>query len=219
MTKSEQSIWAVIPVKAPSDAKSRLACLLTVAERTALVKWMFERVLKAVHESGCFRGVVAVVCEPEMAAIAKGSGADVATDRTRSGPNAAVEQGRCFDGIGLDERVLVLPGDLPTVSCKDIVSLIAAARDKECVVICPDRRREGTNALCFPAKSKFSCLYGPASFQAHVDQTKAVGLRPEVYFNENISFDVDTPADLHDLLSRSAPSLPFLQWANPENAA
>ncbi|MEY3338006.1 MAG: Guanylyl transferase CofC like, partial [Pseudomonadota bacterium] len=57
-------VVAVVPVQAFSEGKSRLAKVLSTAERTALIERMLGRVLKALQGARLIDGVVVV--SPEL---------------------------------------------------------------------------------------------------------------------------------------------------------
>lgn len=177
----------VVPVKAFTEAKVRLARVLDQATRAALARAMADHVVAAAAPLP-----VVVVCDDdEVAAWAMSVGAYV--DWTEGlGLNAAV--GTCVQRLadaGVD-RVLVVHADLPFAS--DIQSLADAADDE--VLLVPDRRRDGTNAASVPTGRGFTFRYGPGSFDAHRSEAGRVGLTVRVVDSEPLGWDVDEPSDL-----------------------
>ena len=84
-------IWAVVPVKRFSTAKSRLATVLDTIERAELARLMFQDVLDALALCKEFlAGVIVVTSDESAAALARSRGAIVLSDAADNGINAAV---------------------------------------------------------------------------------------------------------------------------------
>ena len=66
----------------------------------------------------------------------------------------------------------------------------------------PDRHRDGTNVLAFPANVSFTTAYGPGSFDNHVRIAQSLGLTVDVIDDEALSLDLDTADDLGELARR-----------------
>ncbi len=175
----------LVPVKAFRAAKVRLAPALDPAERAELVRSMGARVVAAAHPLP-----VAVVCDDEeVRAWAGEVGATVLWHPGR-GLNGAVEAGvRDLAGAGYDQ-VVVAHADLPLAT--DLGWL--AAYDG--VTLVPDRRGDGTNAACIPARSGFRFAYGPGSSQRHGREARRLGLGLRLVRDRSLAWDVDLPGDL-----------------------
>lgn len=175
----------LVPVKAFTDAKVRLAPALSAGERVALARSMADRVVAAA-------GVlpVAVACDDT----------DVAGWAAARGALVVWTAGRGLDGAveaGVDElrslgcaRVIVAHADLPLASDLAPVARFAG------VTLVPDRRGDGTNVACVPAGSGFRFAYGPGSFQRHRAEAARLGLSVRVLHAPELGWDVDLPADL-----------------------
>jgi 2-phospho-L-lactate guanylyltransferase len=92
--------------------------------------------------------------------------------------------------------VFVLPADLPCLTKDDLMSFLALVHEAPCVVISPDRRDNGTNALLVAPGGLIKYDFGPGSFARHCAQALEKGARLEVIRNRNITLDLDTPDDL-----------------------
>ena len=68
--------------------------------------------------------------------------------------------------------------------------------DPPVVVIAPDRRKHGTNALLISPAGLIDYDFGPDSYQRHCDRAKAVGARLEVVTLPSLGLDLDLPEDL-----------------------
>ena len=73
------------------------------------------------------------------------------------------------------------------------------AIDPPVVVIAPDRRGRGTNALLSSPPGLIEYDFGPDSFERHTARAKAAGVRIVVCEIPSIGLDVDLPEDLEFL--------------------
>ena len=175
----------LIPVKAFSDAKVRLAAALTPADRAILARSMAERVVAAA------RGLpVAVVCDDrEVATWARELGALVIWEPGQ-GLNRAVDGGvRRLHGLGV-EHVTVAHADLPLATDLRWVGRFVG------VTLVPDRQEDGTNVIGLPTGTEFVFSYGPGSFARHVAEAQQTGLPWRVVRAPLLAWDVDSPDDL-----------------------
>ena len=92
--------------------------------------------------------------------------------------------------------VLILPADLPQISAEDVCAMIEAAQFPPVVVIAPDHRREGTNAMLVNPAGLIQYDFGPDSFSRHVAQAKSKGAKVKIMELESLAHDVDLPEDL-----------------------
>ena len=175
----------LMPVKAFADGKARLAPTLDRDGRAELSRMMARRVLEAAAPLA-----VAVVCDdPEVAAWAIANGA-MALPEPGRGLNGAVEAGVArLEALGADE-VLVAHADLP------MASGLARLAGFDGVTLVPDRRDDGTNVVCLPARAGFRFAYGPGSFGRHRAEAERLGLPYRVVRQPDLAWDVDVPADI-----------------------
>jgi 2-phospho-L-lactate guanylyltransferase len=182
----------LVPVKGFADAKVRLADALAPAERQRLARFMAAGVIRAAHPLP-----VVVVCEDaEVSAWAEAEGASVVWTPAR-GLNAAVEAGVTALAAQGADIVVVCHADLPFV--RELASLVG-----EGVTLAPDRHRDGTNVAVIPARSGFHFSYGPGSFARHLAEAERIGCPAKVIDRADLSWDVDVPDDLVQLLEQAA---------------
>jgi len=199
------SIWAVIPVKSLSHAKSRLAPSLSAAGRAALARRLLLGTLDAAQSCSALTGVVVVSADPEVRSLAAARGLAAYPDPPASASdplNAAVALGcrRVADLGAL--AALVLPIDLPHVSPGVIAQFVRRAGDAA-VGVAPDRAGTGTNALLLRPPLAINPAFGPDSFARHGALARERGTLPTTVALPALSFDLDTPNDL----LHSTPSL------------
>ena len=181
-------VAVLVPVKRFRAAKGRLVGTLDSGQRAQFARWMATGVLAAVRSHAAF-----VACDDdEVAEWAESQGADVIWCQGL-GLNGAID-----DGVG---QIVKLGVDHLVVSHADLPrphNLVLVAR-AGCVSLVPDRRRDGTNVMSFPARAPISASYGAGSFRRHLAQATALaptGIAVEVRADPDLSLDVDTPADL-----------------------
>lgn len=178
-------VVVLVPVKAFGDAKLRLAPALTPSERASLARHMAKRVLDSAGSLP-----TAVVCDDkEVAAWARGHGALVVWEPGQ-GLNGAVQEGVARLGAAGVDSVIVAASDLPLAEDLAWVASFSG------VTVVPDRRHDGTNVICIPARSGFCFSYGPGSFARHVEEAERRGLRVRVCDSPLLGWDVDLPEDL-----------------------
>ena len=183
-------VAVLVPVKAFADAKLRLAPALPPGRRAALAQAMAERVLAAAG-----RLPVAVVCDDaEVAVWAAAHGAIVLAEPGR-GLNGAVEAGVEQLAAAGARQVIVAHADLPLATDLEWLAYFSG------VTLVPDRRRDGTNVACVPARAGFAFSYGPGSFERHAAEARRLGLGLRVVAEPLLAWDVDVPADLDYALS------------------
>lgn len=176
----------LVPVKAFSRAKARLASVLDAPSRAALAREMADRVLAAAMGMP-----VTVACDDEeVAAWASDAGAHVAWT-PGLGLNGAVTAG--VDALRRQgvRRVIVAHADLP--HARDLTVVVA---EGEGVVAVPDRHEDGTNVLVVPTDAGFAFAYGPGSFARHRAEAARLALAFTVLRPADLVWDVDVPADL-----------------------
>jgi 2-phospho-L-lactate guanylyltransferase len=188
---------AIIPVKPPGEGKSRLEGALGPAERAALSRAMFRRVLRAAIEAGT--DTIVISRDAAIRRQAEAEGAWALEEPTGSGLNGALEAAREFLAARGVEALLVLPADLPAIEPDDVRALTALAWTAPSVVIAPDDAGLGTNALLLAPLDAIAFGFGPDSFARHCDAARRAGIAPAVLRRPGIALDIDTPADLERL--------------------
>ncbi|HEX6799606.1 MAG TPA: 2-phospho-L-lactate guanylyltransferase [Ktedonobacterales bacterium] len=195
-------VYAVVPLSAPPRIKTRLAGALQLGARAALARWMAGRVLDAVRASGAIAEVAVVSPDAEALAWAAGRGA-VALHQEGRGLNAALEIGRQWALSRDADALLVLLGDLPYLTPRDVSALVRLLPDGDApaAVLAPDRHERGTNVLLLRPPDALPFAFGRESFHRHEARALALGVRAVWYTSEGTRSDVDTPDDLAVLVA------------------
>lgn len=175
----------LVPIKAFSQAKKRLAAVLSPEGRSSLARQMAAHVVAAARPLPVF-----VVCDdPEVAQWATAHGAEVLL-APGLGLNGAVNT--AFSNLGEQgwQRLIVAHGDLPFASSLSWLAEIDG------IALVPDRRQDGTNVISLPAGCGFRFAYGTGSFARHQREAERTGLTWRVVYDHRLAWDVDIPADI-----------------------
>ena len=194
-----QRLVAIVPVRTLEGAKSRLGGSLDAEERQDLVRLLLERTISAAAGVPGIESVLVVSPDPAILALAAGAGArPLRQDGEGLNEGLAQAAGEAIaDGA---TAVLVLAGDLPSVSEASIGEILAtaaaaASAARAIVVVVPDRHGRGTNALLLSPPDTIAFAFGPDSRVAHEAAARAVGaLSLEV--DGPLALDLDLPEDL-----------------------
>jgi len=192
-------VAVLVPVKAFSEAKQRLATVLDPDTRARLARWLATGVIRSVGSCPVF-----VVCDDlEVREWAEDLGA-TALWTARLGLNGAVDDGVAAIATSGFDHVVVSHADLPLP-----FGIVDQARSGTATFV-PDRQRHGTNVMAFPTSCPIAASYGPGSFRRH--HAASTAPTSEVRFDHHLSIDLDTPEDLHHPLLREVlpPWLPTI---------
>ncbi len=197
MTASAENLgrWAVMPVKSFDMAKSRLEGVLTLSERRDLARSLMGNALTALVDSDCFEHVIVVSRDEAVLDFATELGAEAMREEGPPGLNEALCGVRDLAIAGGTGSLLVLFSDLPNVTAEDIRALVEASA-RCSVVVGPDRRLQGTNALMLRPPDAIAYEFGANSFEKHLAAASSAGLEVAVLRRDGIGLDVDFPEDL-----------------------
>jgi 2-phospho-L-lactate guanylyltransferase len=199
------TLWAIIPVKPLRRGKSRLAGVLSEDERTLLNFTMLGNLLKTINEVSEIDGILVISRDPAALALAREHGARTVMEEGKQELNTALRRATIVAQTYSAQEILVLPADLPLVQPIDIHTLLDYRSKAPEILIAPDRRKEGTNALYINPAGILDYCYGPGSFNTHKRQAEKYGVKVTVCVLEAFSLDLDFPEDL-DLLRSFEPA-------------
>ncbi len=191
-------MWAIVPLKSPHSAKSRLAKVLSPDERRELFFDLAGLAIEALKATPGIAQVAVVTASDEAAQFAREHGAVVLLQEHDEGTArafaSAIAQLRPLH-LG---QLLMMAGDLPRVSPRALERVLDAAAHHD-IVIVPDRLGVGTNALlCSPPDAIAPC-FGADSFQRHIAAARAAKLSHRALHVDELALDIDLPADLDHL--------------------
>ena len=206
-------MWAVVPLKSPAAAKTRLSEALSPVQRRELFFLMARQVIGSLLGAPGIARVAVITASDEVADFAESLGAWIIREEREAGTAAAC-RAAVAASAGRTPSLLMMSGDLPLASTAAIEPLTRLGGRSPLVAIVGDRRRQGTNALLCSPPDVIPMCFGPDSFRRHV-----AARRPEVALeiveSDALSLDIDDEQDLHELqrraLTGAAPGLDALR--------
>ena len=190
------TLWAIVPVKPLRRGKTRLATVLSEDQRAALNKRLLIHTLDTITKLPVLEQVLVVSRDPEALAIARYHGARTVLEDGTPHLNIAITRATTVATIYNVSGVLILPADLPQMTEQDVLTMVDAGKYANTMVIAPDHRQQGTNALLLRPPDLLKFSFGENSFFRHTDQARAKGARVEVVELPSLARDVDYPEDL-----------------------
>jgi 2-phospho-L-lactate guanylyltransferase len=94
------------------------------------------------------------------------------------------------------DAILIVFADLPTLSAAEVKELVESGREANTIVLAPDRRSEGTNALLSNPPSLARFHFGSHSYARHLRSAAQAKARTITYSSPGTKSDIDTPEDL-----------------------
>jgi len=200
------TFWAIVPVKPLQRGKSRLAGVLTQEERLDLNRRLLAHTMDTLTAIPDIEHVLVISRDQAALALAREYGARTVQEHGAPLLNIALTRATIVARTYATRGVLILPADLPLITPEDIQTLLARAVDPPVVVISPDRRRQGTNALLVCPAGVIEYAFGPGSFQRHCTRARLAGARLEICELPSLALDMDLPEDL-ELVSETLEKL------------
>lgn len=192
-------IAALVPVKDPHQAKTRLARLLTPHERSVLVQTMLQDVLATLVQVTDVTAMV-VTSDNQVRQIAAGFGLSTIADQG-VGESAVIEAAtRHVVELGASGS-LVVPGDVPLVGADEVRQMLAAAQSPGSVLV-PSRDGRGSNGVLRMPPDLFHLRFGDDSFMPHLARARDTGCSCAVLRLPGLGLDVDCADDVRQLLAR-----------------
>ena len=190
------TLWAIVPVKPLRRGKSRLADVLTPDERADLNRRLLTHTLDTLTAISEIEHVLVVSRDPGALALAREHGARTVQENGAPQLNVALARATVVAKNYATRGVLIVPADLPLLTPEDVRAMLERVQDPPVVVVAPDHRRQGTNALLVCPAGLIQYDFGPGSFQRHCDRALQAGARLEIFDLPSLALDVDLPEDL-----------------------
>jgi 2-phospho-L-lactate guanylyltransferase len=193
----------IVPVKKFAEAKTRLAGVLSAADREKVAQLLAETVLRQLARVRRVRRVIVASSEPSLVGIASEFNFDVLQDDPASpGLNAAIGKAvrqAVSDGA---RDVGVVFSDLPLFLAHEfdeVIRLHLEGASRQVTLGC-DRFGIGTNVrLCRPG-DLLPPLYGRNSAGEYQRAAAACGAELRIVESDRLSHDLDQPSDIGAVL-------------------
>lgn len=192
-------LWAIVPVKPLNKGKSRLSEVLPEARRILLNNTLFQHTLHILKQVERISDILVISQDGIVLEYANELGLQSMAEEGELDLNLALFKATEYAKNFFVDGVLILPADLPLLTAYDVDDVINIMPEPPCLVIAPDRHRQGTNALLLSPLDLITFSFGHDSFSKHAIQAMSIGAKLEIIENQNISVDLDLPEDLQFL--------------------
>ncbi len=190
------TFWAIVPVKPLRRGKSRLAGVLTEEERLDLNSQLLIHTVDTLKEISEIEHVLVVSRDQAALSLARAHGARTVQENGAPELNVALTRATIVAKRYATRGVLIIPSDLPLISKEDVYAMLELVKDPPVVIVVPDRKKEGTNALLVCPVGLIEYDYGPNSFERHCQRARQAGARLEICELPSLALDMDLPEDL-----------------------
>lgn len=190
------AFWAIVPVKPLRRGKSRLADVLNPDERTALNQRLLVHTIDTLSKISEIEQVLVISRDQAALSMAREHGARTVQENGAPKLNTALTRATVIAKNYATHGVIIIPADLPLLTPEDIYTILDKGKDLPVVVVAPDHRREGTNALLISPAGLIEYEFGPDSFDRHCERALKAGAKLEICELPSLALDMDLPEDL-----------------------
>jgi 2-phospho-L-lactate/phosphoenolpyruvate guanylyltransferase len=195
-----RDINIVLPIKDPTNAKERLASLLSAEQRRALAWLLIERTLAFFKDFTATANILVVTDSDRVAGRSEEEGYSVLREGRAEGETAAVERATRWSVEHGFRSQVVIPGDMAELDADEIRHLLTQDRPDPSVILCPATGDDGTNAILTTPPDVLRFRFGARSFPDYVEQARVKGVPCSVVRLDSLVLDLDTPDDVHAVL-------------------
>ncbi len=197
------SLWVVIPIKPLRMGKSRLSSVLSDSDRENLNKALLSKIIQCTQEIPEISETVIISCDPAALSLSRELGIRTIRESKCTNLNNALRKAtKALKSFHVDQ-LLILPADLPYITPNDISSIVKKISSPPEIIISPDQNKNGTNALLINPVGIIDYDFGDWSFKKHIEQAERKKIHVEIYNNDNIAFDLDTPIEIEHLIQEN----------------
>jgi 2-phospho-L-lactate guanylyltransferase len=190
------SIDALVPLKRLDYAKTRLASVLDPATRVRVMRALLDHTLTQVKAAPSIRSVTLVSSAVEAASIAAEHGVGHFDDRGLPWNDALAA---AIAEAVTSEAVAIVSADVPLLTADDVERLVAALTGRGAVIA--RATDAGTNAIAMQPAGAMPTTFGVKESAArHAELARDFGLTPVVVDIPGLAHDLDTAADLEEVL-------------------
>lgn len=196
------ALWAIVPVKPLRRGKSRLAGVLSPEERNDLNRRLLTHTLETLNAIPEIEQILVISRDQAALSLAREHGARTVLENGTPELNVALARATIVAKNYATRGLLIVPADLPLISPEDVIAMLDIAVDPPVVVLAPDHRRQGTNALLVCPIGLIEYDFGPGSFQRHCERALQAGARLEILELPSLALDMDMPEDLEMVIEK-----------------
>lgn len=192
------NIDALVPLKRLDYAKTRLASVLDPPTRVRVMRALLDHTLREVKAAPSVARVTLVSSAVEAPQIAAEHGIAHFDDRGlpwNDALAAAIAEAVAGDAVA------IVSADLPLLTTDDVEAFVAALAKRGAVVA--RATDAGTNGVAMQPAGAMRTTFGSReSARLHAELAREAGLSPVVLDLDGMAHDLDTAADLDEVLRR-----------------
>lgn len=197
-------VTAIVPIKSPSSAKSRLRAALGQKGTGALAWALAGHTLAVIESCGAIEELIVLTDDDEIERWVRMRGHVCLRDEPALSLSANLElvveslrpPSPHKRSAANHHRLLIIPADLPLLNRAAVEYLIG--QHEKGVLLCATQRDGGTSAMIFEAATRFPLQYGLlASASAHQQVCERMGVPVSVICLPEFASDLDVPGDMH----------------------
>jgi 2-phospho-L-lactate guanylyltransferase len=190
------NLWAIIPVKPLKRLRSEQNNSLNDEEWAKLNTHMLESIIESVRAVNGVEEIMVVSKDTTFLSIARERKIKTIQEDSSSDMNMALMRATTIADMYKAHSMLILAADLPLISTADIETFLALSTQQPEMVIAPDRRNMGTNAIFLnPLNISFYYQFGGNSFDKHLSEAQRLGYKISISDLNSLRIDIDSPED------------------------
>jgi 2-phospho-L-lactate guanylyltransferase len=197
-----RNIYAIVPVKSFTQAKSRMSASLSPRQRRQLSRAMLFDVLTALASAQGLNGVLIVSGESSCLAMAQDFGFQFLPDQKNTGPTGAVRAAARHLRQVSCTGILALMADIPLITSRDIEQLLNSHTHAGAVTLTPARDLLGTNAVFCSPPGLIPLTFNGQGFTSHLQMARDAGAKTTVLRQPGVALDLDRPTDIAVFMER-----------------
>jgi 2-phospho-L-lactate guanylyltransferase len=192
-------VAALVPLKRLDYAKTRLASVLDPPTRVRVMRALLDHTIEQVRAAPSVASVTLVSSAVEAPAIAAEHGVAHFDDRALPWNDALAAA--IAEAVDAD-AVAIVSADVPLLTTEDVEAYVGALTEHGAVIA--RATDAGTNGVAMhPAGAMRTTFGSKGSAALHAELARAAGLTPVVVDLEGMAHDLDTAADLEEVLRRA----------------
>lgn len=172
---------------------------MTAEEREFLNQKLLIRTIRCLENISQIDQIAVISHDPSALHISREMGVRTIQETRNTEINNALRKATQAIMASNASKLLIVPADLPLILPEDIAGLLCKSNYEEEIIISPDNKLCGTNALFVNPIGILDYDFGLWSFRKHIEQAQRKKIHVEIYNNERIAFDLDLPEDLEFL--------------------
>jgi 2-phospho-L-lactate guanylyltransferase len=190
------SIDALVPLKRLDYAKTRLASVLDPPTRVRVMRALLEHTLTQVKAAPSIRSVTLVSSAVEASSIASEHGVAHFDDRGLPWNDALAA---AIAETVTSDAVAIVSADVPLLTTDDVEQFVAALTERGAVIA--RATDAGTNGVAMRPAGAMPTTFGVKESSArHAELAQESGLAPLIVDIPGLAHDLDTAADLEEVL-------------------